>query len=80
MLKGRGSVQSCEPHFGQATEASSAPSPEPNSSTSLSARKRDWHLRQSTSGSLKVASCPEYFQTRRLRMIEESMPSMSSRS
>src|ERR1043165_891553 len=44
------------------------------SSNSLSARQRFLHSRQSVSGSLNVASCPEYFQTARLRMMLESIP------
>jgi hypothetical protein len=49
-------------------------------SSSLSARKRSLHVRQSTSGSLKPATWPEASHTRGLRMIAESSARMSSRS
>ena len=45
-----------------------------------SARGRDLHARQSVIGSEKVASWPEYFQTRRFIRMAASRPSMSSRS
>src|SRR5918911_2176631 len=76
-LKGLGSVRSKEPQLGHADCDSPFLSARVSS---LSARRRVLHSRQSTSGSLNVSSWPEYFQTRRLRMMEESMPSMSSRS
>ena len=49
-------------------------------SSSRSARKRSLHVRQSMSGSLKPATCPDASQTAGLRMIAESIATMSSRS
>ncbi len=45
-----------------------------------SARNRSLHVRQSTSGSEKPATCPEATQTAGLRMIAESSATTSSRS
>ncbi len=49
------------------------------SSMRLSARKRLWQLRHSTSGSVKVATCPDASHTRLGRMMLESSPTMSPR-
>src|SRR5216684_7181200 len=95
-LKGRTSVQFVFPQLGHfilpprkadpfgitVTRMPSAPAVAccAHSSSNLSARKRLLHSLQSTNGSLNVSSCPEYFQTKLFRMIEESSPSISSRS
>jgi hypothetical protein len=45
----------------------------------LSARKRSPHTLQSTSGSEKLARCPDAFHTSGCMMIDASMPTTSSR-
>jgi hypothetical protein len=44
------------------------------SSINLSARKRSWQCLQSTSGSAKLARCPDAFHTVEFEMIAESNP------
>ena len=61
------SVRSVEPQLGHLTFfsliAASMPVEPAPSYSSLSARRRVLHSRQTASGSLNVSSCPEYFQT-----------------
>jgi hypothetical protein len=67
MLNARASVRSVEPQFGHVPSM-------------WSARQRSLQLRQSTSGSVKLARWPDASQTRGLERIAASMPTTSSRS
>ncbi len=66
-LNARASVRSVDPQLGQ----------EP---AILSARQRSWQLRQSTSGSVKLARWPDASQMRGADRIAASMGTTSSRS
>ncbi len=69
-LKARASVKlPLAPHCGQVS-----------GSSSLSRRQRDWHSRQSTSGSVKLARWPEASQTAGGERMAASRPTTSVRS
>ena len=66
-LKARASVRSREPQLGQTPSI-------------LSSRQRSWQLRQSTSGSVKVARWPEAAHTAGGDRMAASSPTTSSRN